>query len=80
MTAVLAMLALLGPAVVHDSREASPLGSVGARPGTFARPPVVYERSAGRWRQWWLAFARNDHDRGILRTGRARSRRAAAGR
>ncbi|HET9740040.1 MAG TPA: Vps62-related protein [Solirubrobacteraceae bacterium] len=70
MTALLAALALLGPVVVHDSREASPLGSVGARPGEFARPPVVYERSVGRWRQWWLAFARNDQDRGIVRTGR----------
>jgi hypothetical protein len=60
----------LGPVVVHDSRETSPLGSVGERPGTFAAEPVVYERRAGQWRQWWLAFARNDQDRGIVRTGR----------
>jgi hypothetical protein len=56
--------------VVHDSRERSTLGSAGARPGTFAARPVVYERTAGDWRQWWLLFARNDQDRGILRTGR----------
>jgi VPS62-like protein len=72
---VLGMLGLitaaaLGPVVVHDSREASELGSAGARPGTFAAAPVAYERRVGEWRQWWLAFARNDHDRGIVRTGR----------
>jgi Vacuolar protein sorting-associated protein 62 len=75
ITTLLGMLGLigavtLGPVVVHDSRETSPLGSVGARLGTFAADPVVYERTAGRWRQWWLAFARNDQDRGIVRTGR----------
>lgn len=70
MIALVVALALSGPVVVHDSREASPLGSVGAREGTFAPAPVVYERTAGPWRQWWLAFARNDQDRGIVRTGR----------
>ena len=30
----------------------------------------MYERRAGEWQQWWLAFARNDQDRGIVRTGR----------
>ena len=70
MTALLAALSLLGPVVVHYSREASPLGSVGSRPGTYAPAPVVYERTAGSWRQWWLGFARNDQDRGIVRTGR----------
>jgi hypothetical protein len=60
----------LGPVVVHDSRETSRLASVGARPGTFTAAPVAYERATGDWRQWWLAFARNDQDRGILRTGR----------
>jgi hypothetical protein len=64
------MLALLGPVVVHDSREASPLGSAGARAGTVAAEPLVYERQAGEWRQWWLLFAHNDQDRGIVRTGR----------
>jgi Vacuolar protein sorting-associated protein 62 len=66
----LAVAAALGPVVVHDSRETSPLASVGSRPGTFAAEPVAYERTAGEWRQWWLAYARNDQDRGILRTGR----------
>jgi len=66
----LVTLATLGPVVVLDSREASPLGSVGERPGTFAAAPVVYERRVGEWRQFWLAFAQNDQDRGIVRTGR----------
>ena len=70
MTALLTVLALLGPVVVHDSREASPLASVGPRAGTVAAAPVVYERVSGRWRQWWLFFPRNDQDRGIVRTGR----------
>jgi len=70
MTALLAALALLGPVVVHDSRETSPLASVGPRPGTVAAAPVAYERVSGRWRQWWLFFPRNDQDRGIVRTGR----------
>jgi VPS62-like protein len=60
----------LGPVVVHDSRETSGLASVGARPGTFEPAPVVYERRAGDWVQWWLPFASNDQDRGLLRTGR----------
>jgi hypothetical protein len=62
--------AALGPVVVHDSRETSPLGSVGERPGTFAEAPVVYERRVGEWQQFWLGFAENDQDRGIVRTGR----------
>ena len=70
MIALLATLAVLGPVVVHDSAETSPLGSVGPRPGTFEAPPTVYERRAGAWIQWWMPFARNDQDRGILRTGR----------
>jgi hypothetical protein len=59
----------LGPVVVHDSRETSELGSV-AGPGRFAAEPVVYERRVGEWRQWWLGFADNDQDRGVVRTGR----------
>ena len=70
MTTLLTMLALLGPVVVHDSRETSPLGSVGPRPGTISPAPAVYERRAGDWVQWWLPFASNDQDRGIVRTGR----------
>jgi hypothetical protein len=70
VAALLTVLALLGPVVVYDSRERSPLGSVGPRAATVAEAPVVYERAAGSWRQWWLLFARNDQDRGIVRTGR----------
>jgi hypothetical protein len=70
VTALFTVLALLGPVVAHDSREASPLASVGPRAGTVAAAPVVYERASGRWRQWWMFFARNDQDRGIVRTGR----------
>jgi hypothetical protein len=70
LLAIAGVAAALGPVVVHDSRENSALGSVGARPGTFAAAPVVYEQRVGDWRQWWLAFPRNDQDRGIVRTGR----------
>jgi hypothetical protein len=74
ITSVLGVVGLvaaaLGPVVVHDSHETSPLGSVGERPGTFAEAPVVYERQVGEWQQFWLAFADNDQDRGIVRTGR----------
>ena len=62
--------AALAPVVVHDARETSSLASVGERLGTFAAAPVVYERRVGEWHQFWLAFARNDQDRGIVRTGR----------
>ena len=55
---------------MHDSRETSPLGSVARVPGTFAAAPAVYERRVGDWVQWWLRFAHNDQDRGIVRTGR----------
>jgi VPS62-like protein len=70
VTALLAALALLGPVVVHDSGERSPLGSVGSQPGRIATAPVVYERSIGPWRQWWMVYPSNDQDRGIVRTGR----------
>jgi len=65
VTALLAALALLGPVVVHDARETSPLAAV-----ERSAPAAVYERRAGPWRQWWLYFEQNDQDRGILRTGR----------
>ncbi|MGH2946818.1 MAG: Vps62-related protein, partial [Solirubrobacteraceae bacterium] len=75
MTAFLAALALLGPILVHDSREESPVATAGAFAGTVpgvapAVEPVAYERRAGRWRQWWLVFEHNGQDRGIVRTGR----------
>ncbi len=64
------------PVVVHDSREQYPLTSVkafaGRVPGVERGPvrPVVYGRRAGRWLQYWMLFAYNDQDRGVLRTGR----------
>jgi uncharacterized cupin superfamily protein len=66
---------LPGPVLVHDSRESSPAASVGAFAGTVpgvppSPAPTVYERRAGRWRQFWLVFESNDQDRGVVRTGR----------
>ncbi len=73
--ALLAATVLLGPVLVHDSREKSPVASVGAFAGRVpgvpaSSGPVVYERRAGRWRQWWLVFEHNGQDRGLVRTGR----------
>jgi hypothetical protein len=70
MIALLAALAVAGPVVVHDARERSPLASVGTRPGTVAHRPVVYRRVADGWVQFWMLFASNDQDRGVLHTGR----------
>jgi hypothetical protein len=61
--------------LVHDSRDDSPLTSVEAFAGVPGVPagepePTVYGRRAGRWLQYWMFFARNDQDRGVLRTGR----------
>jgi Vacuolar protein sorting-associated protein 62 len=64
------------PVVAHDSREEHPLTSVkafaGRVPGVERGParPVVYGRRAGPWLQYWMLFAYNDQDRGLLRTGR----------
>jgi hypothetical protein len=64
------------PVVVHAGDEPDPLTSVrefagrvpGVEPG---RPrPVVYGRRAGRWLQYWMLFANDSQDRGLLRTGR----------
>jgi hypothetical protein len=64
------------PVVVHDSGEPSPLTSVqafagrvpGVRGGRMR--PTVYGRRVGPWLQYWLLFAENQQDRGVLRTGR----------
>jgi hypothetical protein len=69
-------LARFAPVVVHDSRETSPLTSVrvmagrvpGVEPGE-ARP-TVYGRRDGDWLQYWMFFGANQHDRGLLGTGR----------
>jgi hypothetical protein len=64
------------PLVVHDSRERDPLTSVRAFAGRVpgvepGQPrPLVYGRRAGRWLQYWMLFAANSQDRGVLRTGR----------
>jgi hypothetical protein len=62
------------PILVHDSHERFRATSVRGSgvPGTAgeAPGPVVYGRSAGPWRQYWLYFAANPQDRGILRSGR----------
>jgi hypothetical protein len=64
------------PIVVQDSRESSPLVSVkvmagrvpGVAPGRVR--PTVYGRRDGEWLQYWMFFAANEHDRGLLGTGR----------
>jgi hypothetical protein len=69
-------LARYAPVVVHDSREPDTLTSVrafaarvpGVQPGRAQ--PVVYGRRAGPWLQYWMFFAYNSQDRGLLRTGR----------
>jgi len=64
------------PVVVHDSRETSPLTSVAAVDGRVpgvpegVPEPTVYGRRSGEWLQYWMFFAQQDQDRGILRTGR----------
>jgi len=64
------------PVVVHDSRDPDTLTSVrafaGRIPGVEPGPgrPVVYGRRAGAWLQYWMFFARNSQDRGLLATGR----------
>jgi hypothetical protein len=52
------------PILVHDRREAHPLTSVDGR------GPTVYARRSGPWLQYWLYYAQNTQDRGIVRTGR----------
>jgi len=73
-------LATHAPVVVHDSRERFELTSVAAAPAPVPgigedRRPTVYGRVApaaggGAWLQYWLFYAGQDQDRGIVRTGR----------
>jgi hypothetical protein len=64
------------PVVAQDSREPSPLVSVkvmagqvpGVEPGRVR--PTVYGRRDGPWLQYWMFFADNRHDRGLVGTGR----------
>jgi hypothetical protein len=63
------------PVVVHGAGEPSVLSRV-ARPGVIGGGPAeVYGRVAeagrgGSWLQYWLPYADNPQDRGVLRTGR----------
>ena len=69
-------LARHAPVVVHDSRDTSPLTAVqafadsvpGVPPGVAE--PTLYGRRDGPWLQYWMLFADNPQDRGLLRTGR----------
>jgi hypothetical protein len=62
------------PVLIHASGDRFPATSVAGSgvPGTrgAAPPPVVYERRAGGWVQYWMWFEQNPQDRGILRSGR----------
>src|SRR5262249_51429262 len=80
MLAVVAIsLAASAPIVVHDAAERYPLASATAhapvarvasdtRPAVYAR--AVPSRRGGEWLQYWLFYAGQDQDRGIVRTGR----------
>ncbi len=73
-TARAAQVERLSPVLVHDADERSPATSVSGSgvPGTEGEPPgpAVYAHVAGPWIQYWLYFAANTQDRGIVRTGR----------
>ena len=76
--ALAASLAAFTPVVVHDADERYPLASAGAhapvartsdaRPAVYGR--AVPSRRGGTWLQYWLFYAGQDQDRGVLRTGR----------
>ena len=69
-------LARHAPVVIHAAGEPAPLTSVqafagrvpGVRPGLVV--PTLYGRRDGQWLQYWMLFADNPQDRGLLRTGR----------
>ncbi|HEX8103700.1 MAG TPA: Vps62-related protein [Solirubrobacteraceae bacterium] len=58
------------PVLVHDAAERSPATSVAAAGRGGPAGPVAYRRVSGAWRQYWLFYADNPQDRGIVRTGR----------
>jgi hypothetical protein len=79
MLAVAAVaLAAFSPVVVHDRAERFPLASAAAHAPVArsgAAPPAVYGRAVtarggGTWLQYWLFYAYQDQDRGIVRSGR----------
>lgn len=75
-----AALAVHAPVVVQDSRERYPLAAVADAPAAVPGPtgdrrPAIYGRvvrrpDGGAWLQYWLFYAGQDQDRGIVRTGR----------
>lgn len=77
--AVAASLAAFAPVVVHDADERYPLTSAAAhapvarvasdtRPAVYAR--AAPSRRGGVWLQYYLFYAGQDQDRGVLRLGR----------
>ena len=64
------------PILVHDASERHPATAVDGfdAPGVPAARggggPVVYERRARGWTQYWIWFSSNPQDRGVLRSGR----------
>jgi hypothetical protein len=77
--AVAAALAAFTPVVVHDASERFPLASAAAvapvSRDVSDRVPAAYGRAVsdargGMWLQYWLFYAYQDQDRGIVRTGR----------
>ena len=74
-----AALAAFTPVVIHDAAERSPLASATAAAPIARvaadRAPAAYGRAVpdghgGTWLQYWLYYAYQDQDRGIVRTGR----------
>lgn len=64
-----AALAALVPLVAHDASETSPLAAPGDRlPTAYAREVPLPD--GGAWLQYWLYYAYQDQDRGVLRSGR----------
>ncbi len=76
--ALAASLAAFAPVVVHDADERYPLASAAGHAPVARSPdtrPAVYARAVpskrgGAWLQYWLFYAGQDQDRGIVRTGR----------
>jgi hypothetical protein len=76
--ALAASLAAFAPVVVHDADERYPLASAAAhaparsdgdvRPAAYAR--AVRSKRGGTWFQYFLFYAGQDQDRGVVRTGR----------
>ena len=70
------LLERYAPVVVHDAQETGRLTSVRAFAGRVPdvppgpERPVAYGHRDGPWLQYWLFFAYNAQDRGIVATGR----------